>query len=84
MIDFVPQDYSKTQLQDAMGKVDLDVLSQMVIWGTPDSITRQLRTYVDLGLRHLVLQPASALVSRRDALFSLRASVSIQRSLRRG
>ena len=84
MIDFVPQDYGKAQLLDAMAKVDLDVLSQMVIWGTPDSITRQLRTYIDLGLRHLVLQPASALVSRRDALFSLRASVSIQRSLRRG
>ena len=84
MIDFVPQDYTKAQLQDAMGKVDLDVLSQVVIWGTPDSIAGQLQAYVDLGLRHLVLQPASALVSRRDALFSLRASVSIQRRLRKG
>ncbi len=84
MIDFVPQDYTKAQLQDAMAKVDVDVLSQMIIWGTPDSIAEQLRTYVDLGLRHLVLQPASALVSKRDALFSLRASVAIQRTLRRG
>jgi len=84
MIDFVPQDYGKAQMQHAMSQVDLDVLSQMVVWGTPDSITEQLQTYVDLGLRHLVLQPASALVSRRDALFSLRASVSIQRKLRRG
>lgn len=84
MIDFVPQDYTKAQLQDAMRQVDLDVLSRMIIWGTPDSVAAQLRTYVDLGLRHLVLQPASALVSRSDALFSLRASVSIQRQLRRG
>lgn len=84
MIDFVPQDYTKAQLQDAMGKVDLDVLSQMVIWGTPDSVTEQLHTYVDAGLRHLVLQPASALVSKRDAVFSLRASVAIQRQLRKG
>ncbi len=84
MIDFVPQDYTKAQLEHAMRQVDLDVLSQMIIWGSPDSIATELQTYVDLGLRHLVLQPASALVSRRDALFSLRASVSIHRKLRRG
>jgi len=84
MIDFVPQDYSKAQLHAAMGKVDSDVLSQMVIWGTPESITVQLRPYLDLGLRHLVLQPASALVSRRDAIFSLRSAIAIQRRLRRG
>lgn len=84
MIDFVPHDYSKAQLLDAMGQVDTDVLSRLAIWGTPESITAELRSYVDIGLRHLVLQPASALVSKRDALFSLRASVSIQRALRRG
>ncbi len=84
MIDFVPQHYSKAQMLDAMRQVDVDVLSQLVVWGTPESITGQLRSYVDIGLRHLVLQPASALVSKRDALFSLRSSVSIQRALRKG
>lgn len=82
MIDFIPPDYSRNQLLDAMDQVDPDVLSKVVIWGTPDSIAEDLREYVDLGLRHLVLQPASALVSKRDALFSLRASVKIQRRLR--
>lgn len=84
IIDFVPQDYTRAQLQDAMGKVNVDVLSRMVIWGTPDSIAEELRAYVDIGLRHLVLQPASALVSQRDALFALRASIAIQRKLRKG
>lgn len=83
MIDFVPPDYGKAQIQDAMRQVDPDLLSKVVVWGTPDSIVDELRQYVELGLRHLVLQPASALVSRRDALFSLRASLSIQRRLRR-
>jgi phthiodiolone/phenolphthiodiolone dimycocerosates ketoreductase len=83
MIDFVPQDYSKKQLEDAMSRVDPDVLSRVVIWGTPQSIGDQLLEYVELGLRHLVLQPAAALVSRRDAIFSLRSSVAIQRRLRR-
>jgi len=83
MIDFVPQDYSRAQLKDAMSKVDPDVLSKVVIWGTPESIGDRLMDYLDLGLRHLVLQPATALVSRRDALFSLRANVVIQRRLRK-
>ena len=82
MIDFVPQDYSKAQLNAAMGKVDPDVLGSLVVWGTPDAIVDQLAEYVDAGLRHLVLQPASALTSRGDALFSMRSVISIQRRLR--
>jgi len=84
MIDFVPQDYSKAQMRSAMSAVDPDLLSQVVIWGTPDSIVRQLMVYRELGLRHLVLQPAAALVSKRDAVFSLRSVISIQRRLRKG
>ena len=51
MIDFVPQNYEKAQLQDAMRQVDPDVLSQMVVWGTPQTITEKLRPYLDIGLR---------------------------------
>lgn len=82
MIDFVPPYYTKRQLVDAMDKVDPELLSKLVLWGTPDQISDEMSEYVDAGLRHLVLSPASALASRRDALFSLRSVVTIQRQLR--
>ena len=83
MIDFVPPDYSRRQLEDAMRRVDPELLSELVVWGTPDSIAERMRDYTDAGLRHLVLSPASALVSKRDALYAMRAIVAIQRKVRR-
>ena len=82
MIDFVPPYYTRRQLLDAMAKVDPELLSRLVVWGTPDQIVDEMSRYVDAGMRHLVLSPASALYSRRDALFSLKSVVSIQRRLR--
>lgn len=83
MIDFVPPQYTKRQLDDAMRQVEPELLSKIVIWGTPDSVTDKVQDYVDAGLRHLVLSPASALASKRDALFSMRASIAIQRRIRK-
>ena len=83
LIDFVPQNYSRTQLDDAIAAVPIDLLAEALLWGTPTHVTSRLHDYVDAGLRHLVLQPVSALVSRRDALYSLRSMVSILRKIRR-
>jgi hypothetical protein len=53
------------------------------MWGTPDKIREQLETFVDVGLRHIVLGPASAAISRRSAAYSIRAVYSVLRGVRR-
>lgn len=83
MIDFVPDRYSKAQLEDAMAKVPIDLVAEAILWGTLDDLYRRFQDYRDVGLRHLVIQPVSAMLSRRSAAFSLRSVVSIQRRLRR-
>ena len=49
----------------------------------PVMIEAKLKEFIEAGLRHVVMQPASALVSKRDAIYSLRKVVAIQRSLKR-
>ena len=83
MIDFVPPYYSRKQLEDAMRKVRPELIAKFIVWGTPDSIMEKMFEYQDAGLRHLALSPASALYSKRDALYSMRAAVSIQKRLRK-
>ncbi len=83
LIDFVPEAYSRAELESAIAAVPTDLLAEATLWGTPRSLERRLHQYVDAGLRHVVLQPASALVSRADAFYSLRTLLSIQRRLRR-
>lgn len=83
MIDFVPQRYSRAELEAAMLKVPVDLIAETVLWGTLDLVHVQLRDFVDAGLRHVVLQPISAMVSKSDAVFSLRAMVTLQRRLKR-
>ncbi|MEN8160449.1 MAG: LLM class flavin-dependent oxidoreductase [Myxococcota bacterium] len=83
IVDFVPQAYTKAEMDAAIDAVPVDLMAEVTLWGTPKSLTARLHDYVDAGLRHLVLQPVSGLVSRRDAIYSLRALVSIVRKLRR-
>jgi phthiodiolone/phenolphthiodiolone dimycocerosates ketoreductase len=83
MIDFVPEVYSRAELESAIASVPTDLLAEATLWGTPASVLSSLHEYVDAGLRHLVLQPVSALVSRSDAIYSLRSLLSMQRKLRR-
>ncbi len=83
MIDFVPQRYSRGELEAAMARVSLDMLAETMLWGTLDLVHVKLRDFIDAGLRHLVVQPVSALVSKRDAVFSLRAMLTLQRRLKR-
>ena len=83
IVDFVPQAYTRAQLDAAIDSVPVDLMAEATLWGTRASLTEQLHDYVDAGLRHVVLQPISGLVSRRDALYSLRSMVSVVRGLRR-
>ena len=82
MIDFVPERYGRAELEAAMAKVPTDVVAVSVLWGTPDQLLRQLGDHVDAGLRHIVMAPGSAAVSRRDALYSLRQMVRILHKVR--
>lgn len=83
LVDFVPTRYDKADVMAAIDAVPVDLLAEEAMWGTPTMIETRLREFVEAGLRHLVMQPASALVSKSDALYSLRQMVSIQRSLKR-
>lgn len=83
MVDFTPQDYTKAQIEDAIARVPVDGFAERTMWGSPDDVYRRLGEYVDAGLRHVVLQPFSALVSRRDAVYSLQAMISILRKLKK-
>lgn len=83
LVDFIPQAYERKELEAAIAAVPVDLLAGAMLWGTPSAVLRSLHDYVDAGLRHLVLQPVSGLVSLHDALYSLQATVSIQRKLRR-
>lgn len=82
LVDFMPQNYDRREMMDAMRRVPVDLVAETVVWGTPETVLGRLSDFVDVGLRHLVMNPASAMASKRDALFSLRSMVSVQRELR--
>jgi len=58
-------------------------VAEHVLWGTPMMIREQLESFVDVGLRHIVLSPASAAVSRRSAIHTVRSVFGILRKVRR-
>ena len=53
-----------------------------LLWGTAKQVTAKLRAFGDAGLRHVVLAPVSGLVSKRAALYGLRATAQVARALR--
>lgn len=83
LVDFIPSDYPVGQIEDAISRVPVDVVAHNVMWGTPGTIRESLEDHVDAGLRHIVLGPASAAVSRRSAVHSIRAVFNILRQVRR-
>jgi phthiodiolone/phenolphthiodiolone dimycocerosates ketoreductase len=84
MIDLVPPRLSRAELEEAMRSVPVDLLAEEAVWGTPDQVVTKVRALAQAGLRHIVLVPLSAMVSRRDAAFTIRALFGISRRLRSG
>ncbi len=84
MVDFVPTRYGREELDELIDAVPGELLAEALIWGGPDRIVGQLRALGEAGLRHVVLVPLAALVSRRSALGSVRALASISYRLRSG
>ncbi len=84
MVDFVPTRYDRDEMEDLIAQVPVALLEEGVIWGGPDRIVAKLRALGEAGLRHVVLAPLSALVSKRSALGSVRVLAAVSRRLRSG
>lgn len=78
MVDLVPQRLEADDVWDAIEQVEADFLAEHIVWGDRRRVARALLGLVEAGLRHVVLQPTSGLVSRGDALFTLRSLPAIR------
>jgi phthiodiolone/phenolphthiodiolone dimycocerosates ketoreductase len=82
--DWLPEQYDRETLEEGLAAVPQELLGTGLIWGTPQQVVDKLRAFSDAGVRHMVIFPASALLSRRLAIYGLMAIRSIARSLRNG
>jgi phthiodiolone/phenolphthiodiolone dimycocerosates ketoreductase len=84
MADFVPDRHDRRVIEEAIAAVpDMVMTDGSLLWGTPDQVAAKLRGYADAGMRHVVLAPVSGLVSKKAALYGLRAAAQVARTLRR-
>ncbi|MBX6342031.1 MAG: LLM class flavin-dependent oxidoreductase [Thermomicrobiaceae bacterium] len=83
-IDFVPERYDRKVLDEALAAVPIEAVAERLIWGTPEQVARRLRGFADAGMRHVVVEVVSAMISRRAALYGLRALRAIARELNAG
>jgi phthiodiolone/phenolphthiodiolone dimycocerosates ketoreductase len=82
-VDFVPERYDRKTLQDAMAMVPTELVTDgPLAWGTPEQVASRLRAFGEVGLRHVVLVLISPAISKRAAIYGLRATRTIARLLR--
>ncbi len=83
LVDFIPDHYDRLTMDEAITAVPATLVTEgPLLWGTPQQVAAKLRAFGDAGLRHVVLAPASGLVSKQAALYGLWATGRIARSLR--
>jgi phthiodiolone/phenolphthiodiolone dimycocerosates ketoreductase len=81
-VDFVPERYDRETLEEAIAAVPPGLVDEgPLLWGTPEQVANKLETFGEAGLRHVILAPISALISKRAALYSIRATRTIARLL---
>jgi phthiodiolone/phenolphthiodiolone dimycocerosates ketoreductase len=83
-VDFVPHHHTAAELWDAIELVEPDFVAERVLWGDRPRIVRGIRALAEAGLRHVVLTPVSALVSRSEAYYSVRSMAAIRSHLAEG
>ena len=87
-VDFVPERYDRKTLEEAIAAVPNEVVTEgPLLWGTPEQVASKLREFGKVGLRHVVLSIVSTLISKRAAVYGLRATHKVARlvgSRRRG
>ncbi len=81
MIDIIPQDYTREELHAAMTEAPMDLLSEIVPWGTPEDIIAYLKDLEDVGLQHVQLSPISAIMTEELGRFTPRAVWKLVRAL---
>ena len=81
MVDMVPSRLSRPELEEAMAAVPTEVMAGQMLWGTREGVVASLRRLGEAGLRHVVLAPISALVSRRAAFYAIRSLPSMVKAL---
>ncbi len=82
-IDWIPEHYDLKTLEEGLAAVPPELLGCGLLWGTPEQVADKLREFGEVGVRHVVLFPASALLSRRAAIYGLLAIRKIARLLRK-
>lgn len=81
-VDFMPESYSRAELDDALAAVPRDALTQAINWGTPERVASRLRDFGNAGVRHVNLELVSAAVSPKAALYAPWAARQVSRMLR--
>lgn len=80
-VDFVPERYDRKSLEEAISAVPDDLVTEgPLVWGTPEQVASKLREFGEAGLRHVTLSLVSTLISKRAAVYGLRATHKIARS----
>ena len=81
-VDFVPGRYDRKTIEEAMATVPPGLVEKgPLMWGTPEQLADQLGGFGEAGLRHVVLAPVSGLVSRKAAIYGIRATRKVARLL---
>jgi phthiodiolone/phenolphthiodiolone dimycocerosates ketoreductase len=84
-VDFVPERYDRKTLEDAISVVPTELAVEgPLAWGTPEQVAGRLRAFGEAGLRHVVLVLISPAISKRAAIYGLRATRRIARLLASG
>lgn len=83
IVEFVPDRHDPEFVKAAIDAVPDAVMTEgSLLWGTPEQVTAKLRAFGDAGLRHAILAPVSGLVSKKAALYGVRAAGQVARALR--
>jgi phthiodiolone/phenolphthiodiolone dimycocerosates ketoreductase len=79
--EFLPESHTRAELEAAIAKVPVEVAKIGLLWGTPDEVVEQLRPFAAAGMRYVVPQALTAAISRKHAMYSLRALRTIRLGL---
>jgi phthiodiolone/phenolphthiodiolone dimycocerosates ketoreductase len=81
-VDLLPEAYDRATVEAALSAVPAELVERgPLLWGTPHDVAERLGELGEVGLRHVVLAPLSALVSRRAAGYGVLAVPRIARRL---
>jgi phthiodiolone/phenolphthiodiolone dimycocerosates ketoreductase len=76
---FVPEEVTPAQIQDALGQVTPELLGAGVYAGSVDEVVEELRPMIDAGLQHLVIWNIGALATGGKPIDFVRLGLLIRR-----